>query len=227
MPLWLSLALTAGITLAVLIVYLPGGLLWLLPGAVRHRALPADENPPAEDPEPVRTTAPALERLGFERLGVRTEQPPLAKPMLSYDWVHRLERCYASEYMVDRRTRRLYFFTPYDGGAAVLTADHRRPGADLQGYYLAGGLKGATPEELWVAHQRQMAAMEETGRERIAKGTLADRMDCARAWFLGSGKREIRALHRTAAVMAVCGLAMLVGLVASVPWSHLGLLAHH
>ena len=225
MPVWLSLAVTAALTLAVLIIYLPGGLLWLMPGAIRHQALPADEFPAAEDPEPVRTTAPVLEALGFERLGVRSEKPPLGKPLRSYDWVNRAQRCYASAYMVDRRTRRLYFFTPYDGGAAVLTADHRRPGADLHGYYLAGGLDRATPEELWTAHRRQMAAMDETGRERIAMGTLPDRMACARAWFLGAGKREVRARQRTAAVMSVCGVAMLVGIAASVPWRHLELLA--
>ena len=225
MPVGFRVLLVTALALGVLYKSVAGALQCLWPGALSQRDEPDDEHPPADDPEPIRLTAPALEALGFVRLGVRRERPWLGRSLLSYDWVHPAEKSYASMYRLDRRTRRLYFFTPYDGGAAVLTADHRRPGADLHGYYLAGGLERATPEELWTAHQRQMATMDETGRERIATGSLADRMACARAWFLGAGKREVRARQRTAAVMSVCGVAMLVGIAASVPWRHLELLA--
>ena len=178
MPYGLRLLFATGMALIILWRSLPGALAFLLPGSVRQRAEPHDERPPNEDPEPIRTTAPALEALGFERLGVRTEHPLLGHPSLSYDWVHRAEKTYASLYLVDKRTRRLYFLTPYDGGASVLTADHKRPGADLDGYYLAGGLPNATPDQLWAAHKRQLAAMEEERSRQLVAEVVALVADC-------------------------------------------------
>ena len=211
--------LVAVLIIAIVLLYrsLPGALLCLLPKAMRQRPEPLDENPPDSDPEPVRLTVPALEALGFSRLGLRTEKPPLGKATRSWDFVHHTEKSYASLYLVDRRTRRLYFLTPYDGGALVLTADHKRPGAVQDGYYLAGGLPGATPEQLWAAHRRQMTAMEDTGRERVARATMADRMDAARAWFSGVGQREVRIRNASPALLAAMALFMLVSGLASLP----------
>lgn len=217
MPLGVRLAAVLLVALLLLYRGLPGALLCLFPGAMRQRPEPADEHPDGDEPEPVRHTVPALAALGFERLGVRRETPPLGPATLSWDFVHRAEKSYASLYLVDRRTRRLYFLTPYDGGALVLTADHQRPGAVQDGYYLAGGLVNATPEQLWAAHKRQMAAMEDTGRERVAQGTVADRMDAARAWFSGVGKREVRVRNLTAALLAAMGAFMLVSALAALP----------
>ncbi|MBS2027048.1 MAG: hypothetical protein JST54_04005 [Deltaproteobacteria bacterium] len=216
----MRLLLVTALAIGILWSSVPGALACLFPGAVRQRAEPHDEWPPQDDPEPIRTTAPALEALGFERLGVRSEKPLLGQAQYSFDYLHRAEKTYASLYLVDKRTRRLYFFTPYDGGASVLSADHKRPGADLDGYYLAGGLPNATPDQLWVAHKRQLAAMEETGRERAAKGTMADRMDAAKAWFTGVGKREVRVRHLRPAFLALLGSIMLYQIVAGLPWGH-------
>jgi hypothetical protein len=211
--------LVAVLLIAIVLLYrsLPGALLCLVPGGMRQHPEPLDENPPESDPEPIRLTVPALEALGFTRLGLRTEKPLLGKATLSWDFVHHAEKSYASLYLVDRRTRRLYFLTPYDGGALVLTADHKRPGAVQDGYYLAGGLPGATPDQLWAAHKRQMTAMEDTGRERVARATIADRMDAARAWFSGVGKREVRVRNATPALLTVLALFILVSGLSSLP----------
>lgn len=216
----LRLALVTVISIGVLWRTLPGALLFLFPWAVRQRAEPADENPASADPEPVRLTAPALEALGFERLGIRREKSALGPDTLSFDFVHRAEKTYASVYLVEKKTRRLYFFTPYDGGASVLTADHKRPSSALDGYYLAGWLKNATPDQLWAAHKRQLKAMDDTGRERVAKGTLANRMDCAQAWFHGAGKKEIRLRQLTPAAMTALALVMLGAVVVGLPYGH-------
>lgn len=220
MPYGLRLALVTAVSIVVLYRSLPGMLLFLFPWAIKQRAEPTDENPASADPDPVKLTAPALEALGFERLGIRREKAPLGPDTLSFDYVHRAERTYASVYLVDRKTRRLYFLTPYDGGASVLTADHKRPSSALDGYYLAGWLKNATPDQLWTAHKRQLKAMEDTGRERIAKGTLADRMDCAQAWFHGAGKKEIRVRQLTPAALTALALVMLGGVIAGLPYGH-------
>jgi hypothetical protein len=192
----------------------PGALLFIFPGLMRQRP---EEQPPVEDPAPIQQIAQALSALGFARLGVRREIFPLGSSTLSYDFVNANEKTYASVYLVDRKRFRLYFFTPYDGGAAVLTADHKRPGAVLDGYYLAGGLNKASPEQLWAAHKRQMVAMEDTGRDRIAKNDLEDRIACARTWFTGVGKREVRVRNLTSLFMATISLFVIYVSLASLP----------
>ena len=176
----------------------PGALLFLFPSLMRQKAEPSDDYPPEMDPAPASKLAVELAALGFTRLGVRRERFPLGTSALSYDYVNAEEKAYASIYLVDRRRARLYFFTPYDGGASVLTADHVRPRAVNDGYYLAGGVVGAAPAQVWAAHKRQMVAMEETGRDRVAKATLEDRLAVAHQWVVGVGKREVRARTMTA-----------------------------
>ena len=62
-----------------------------------------------------------------------------------------------------------------------------------------------------------MTAMEDTGRERVARATIADRMDAARAWFSGVGKREVRVRNATPALLAALALFMLVSGLSSLP----------
>jgi hypothetical protein len=220
MPVWaraLALCLMAAYVLSRSV---PAALLFLFPKLLRQRWEP--DAPEAEDPEPVRKLTPQLTALGFRRLGVRDEIWPLGAATRSFDWSHPTERIYASVYLVDRKRTRLYFFTPYDGGAAVLTADHQRPGAVEDGYYLAGGLKNVSPEQLLAAHRRQMVAMEETGRERVGQGSPDDRIATARGWMLGAGKREMRARHVVMVLLAGLSLFALVSTLSTLPALLLG-----
>ncbi len=199
----------------------PGALLCLFPGLLRQKAAPGDEHPPEMDPPPAAKLTPTLGTLGFVRLGVRRELFPLGASALSYDYFNAAEKTYASVYMADRTQPRLYFFTPYDGGASVLTADHKRPGAVNDGYYLAGGLVRAAPEQVWAAHKRQMTAMEDTGRDRVALGTLEDRIASARLWATGVGKREVRSRNLTALFSAAVAMLVIYVSLASLPFRHL------
>jgi hypothetical protein len=190
------------IALWILYRSLPGALLFFRPSWMRQKPEPDEDHPERDDPQPIAALGAGLTKLGFSRLGVRKEKPPLGAATVSFDFVNPSEKTYASAYHLGGKKTRLYFFTPYDGGAAVLTADHSRPGSAKDGYYLAGGLNGATPEQLWAAHKRQMAAMDETGRERVAQNTLADRITTALAWFDGAGSREVRVRNSMSLFMA-------------------------
>jgi hypothetical protein len=66
-----------------------------------------------------------------------------------------------------------------------------------------------------------MVAMEDTGRDRVAQGTLEDRIATARIWFTGVGRREVRVRHLTALFSASLALFVIYASLASLPYRHL------
>lgn len=204
-PILVSLALAA----LILWRNLPGALLFLWPGLVRARA--AAEDDPRLDRELFAQMQEELAPLGFVRLGVHLESAPLRRAALQYDFVSPAEATFATAFMAGRDAR-LYLITALGDGAIVLTADHARIGVDRPDY-LAGGIPGASPEELLAAHRRRVERLVSAGHQRLAGLDFEARVALARRWFAGKGAGEMRLRHANALLLSLIGVVLLVAVV--------------
>lgn len=191
---------------------LPGALLCLKPGMTRARK--GSEDDKGVDHPLFEQMDAELAPLGFQRLGVHHEKAPLRPAVLSYDYVHLAEQTFGSAFRYGKHVR-LYLLTPFHKGGFVLTADHKRYGNERDGY-LAGGVPGATPEQLLAAHRRRVERLKEQGLEVDGELSLDARVEAANRWFAGAGVREIRLRHVNAFLISGIGLALIAAVLIGV-----------
>lgn len=185
-------------------------LLFLRPASMRLEAdAPADQ---AQPPQPLAKVEAELGALGFSRLGSHTEQAPLSRPQLNFDYAHPAERAFATLFASPRGEPRLYFLTPTAGGGFVITADHRRPAREEPGRYLSGGLEETSPERLFKAHLRRVASI---GEPALAL-TPEARLEAGRAWYAGAGRSEVRQQNALGLLWTVGTLGMVLTLFLTV-----------
>lgn len=171
---------------------LPGALLFVRPALTRVRVLggPAEVVPTGHGSAIAQMLQDVAE-LGFEPLGVKWEQKPLGMKQKEFVFGSAAEHSYAGVMPVTNEAW-LYFFTPFEGGATVITADFKWPAADERDY-LAGGLPAATPTEVLNAHRRRVQRLIAGGHKPIEPLTLAAReASCVAFYASGPGKRETR-----------------------------------
>ncbi|MBI5544589.1 MAG: hypothetical protein HY901_11915 [Deltaproteobacteria bacterium] len=148
-----------------------------------------------------------LEPIGFRRLGVHVERPPLKRGEVAYDFVHEAAQTWGTAYGRGEDVQ-LVLLTPFDGSSFVLTADHRLMSNDQPGKCLAGGMPGAQPEHLLAAHLRRVERLKEAGRTVSADLSLEARVRAANAWFAGWGARELRLRHVNGLLMTGMAVAI-------------------
>ncbi|MBS1150594.1 MAG: hypothetical protein H6Q89_2292 [Myxococcaceae bacterium] len=129
-----------------------------------------------------------LRALGFVSLGSHVEQPRFGPEMLSYDYAHPGDQCFATLYVSTNGEAKLYFLTPTERGGFVITANHRRPAREIKGHYLSGALESLPAPRVFTAHLRRVS---EVGTPE-GEFTQAGRIAAAKAWFAGPGKLEVR-----------------------------------
>lgn len=196
------LVLSVALALFVLYRHLPGALLFLWPGLMRARRL--DESELAEEQSFLDLVEEELKPLGLELIGGHTEKSPLGRPVVCFDYANEQDRTWATVYR-QRREVNLYFLTRFEGGAYVLTANHKRTGVERDDY-MAGGLPGAQPEPLQAVHQRRVERMKSAGRPPTQDLSIDARVRAAEEWFKGHGVRETRAKNFVALVLTLMGL---------------------
>ena len=200
----------AGLVLAGVLLFLNfwRALLYLLPHSVRvEPEAPADQ---MDLPDSLSPLAGQLQALGFTPVGSHEEKPLLQKATRSYDWAHPGERVFATLHEGGDLLPRLYLLTPLASGGFVVTASYRRPALDVPGYR-SGSLEDAAPERLLRAHVRRLEGLEPAGPEGF---TWEGRVQAARAWYQGLGRKEIRrqnlqGLLWTAIALAIVASAFL------------------
>lgn len=197
--------------LVVLLRNLPGALLCLWPGLMRNREDEDDELPLAAAP-----VAEELARLDFTRLGARVEGPPMSRGQRRFDFALTREHTFASLFVDE--VPLLTLTTPFSDGSFVLTSDHRRPGIERAGRYLAGGIPGATPEQLLTVHQRRVEGLKQLGKSPSAEPTLRGAVDARRRFFRGVGAREIRHLYAMRLVIALLALMFVISVLFGQPF---------
>lgn len=180
----LRILLIFGLLGLVVLRNLRGFVLFLRPGAVRYRILPGEDE--LMDPA-VRQMGRELAELGFAPAGRVSQARPLSRSVEQTVYAND-EGDYAVVFPVDREAW-LYFFTEPRPGAYVLTADHRFPSAQREGYR-TGGLPNASPAEVYAAHRRQV---ERGGEAAGAPADLAAYVGAARRFFAkGPGREDLR-----------------------------------
>jgi hypothetical protein len=151
-----------------------------------------------------------LEDLGFRRLGVLHERAALGTHALEVVAYANPERAAFADAFVERGapSPRVQFFTPFRDGAVVLTADFERPTV-ANARVLASGSPEASLAEVLSAH--------ETGVRRFATAhgppevtlDLAARLEAARGYYDGEGRRELAHGKALAFGLVVFGMVLL------------------
>ena len=138
-----------------------------------------------------------LVRLGFIRLGARREEGPLGGLRLGTDaWANEREGTFADVF--DHAPRGggppwVYFLSSFADGALVLTANHPRLALSTD-RLLTGGLPGSSLEATFAAHRKAVERFAGRHGAPAARADLAARLELARAWYRGPGRRELRRL---------------------------------
>lgn len=185
------LGICTAIVAAVLYFTLWRAWLFLKPDSIRIEAdEPADK---MQLPGIIEEQAEKLVALGFVALGTHWEKPAFTKETVSYDYVNREQKVFASIYEGRDGVARVYLLTPIkcpDGSTGfVVTANYRRPARELRGCYYSGGLEDYAVDRVLKAHLRRV---ENEKLEAIGDYTIDGRIAAGREWFKGFGRTEVR-----------------------------------
>ena len=186
---WLDLVSLA-FGAAVIALVLRGNL-WRAWLCLKPTSIQIEADAPADQiklPEALEKPDAELRALGFVTLGSHLEQPRFGPEMISYDYAHPTELCFATLYVGTDGTARFYFLTRTSGEGFVITGNHRRPARELKGRYLSGALESLPPVRVFTAHQRRVPEIGTPAGEY----TQAGRVAAGRAWFAGPGNVEVR-----------------------------------
>mgnify|MGYP001389226391 CR=1 FL=1 len=170
---------------------LPGAVAFVRPGAIRYRVEGGPAAAHATRSPATREMIAALEDLGFTPLGTAVEKRPLRPGRHEIVLANPEERAFAVVAPVGSEAW-LHYFTAFEDGGAVITADYHWPSVEEPGY-LAGGLPGAGPQEILNTHRRRVQRLVEEGRAVDDRYTLEARAETAEAFYArGPGRREVR-----------------------------------
>ncbi len=204
----LDLFVLAGVLAIVLVGLrrnLSRALLFIAPGSLSLDS----EDPPdrMQVPSELAALARELERLGFSPIGSRREKPPLAPATLFYDYAKAPEKVFATLFLSASGRPHLDYLTVTPGNGFVITANYRRPSREIPGY-LAGALEDFPPERIYRAHLRRI---EQIGA--VGEYTPQSRLEAAKAWSAGPGRREIRQQNFQGLMWTAATLVILVAAV--------------
>ncbi len=218
-PVFAVLAFVLGVVMLRLNVW--RGFLVLKPDSMR--LLIEDPGELREVPAVLEPTHDALKALGFVSIGSHLEHPRFGAATLMYDYANATDGVFATLFEgpawgvrfhrgfgyvprseAEGPRARLVMMTPTDNGGCVLSANSRRPGANVAGRYLSGALVGVTPERLLKAHLRRVP---ELGTPK-AEWTIEGRLAVARAWYSDVGKTELRQQHAVGLLWTLGALGM-------------------
>lgn len=155
-----------------------------------------------------------LEELGFTSLGVQHARSALGA-LSTADDAYAAERRGAFADVVEGRRGDgpgVVFFTPFQGGAAVLTANFPRRSVATERVQ-AGGIPDAPLEAVLAAHQVAVERFAARFGPPAVSADLDARLAATRAWFEGEGRRELRRVHASAFAILLFGVALLASAV--------------
>jgi hypothetical protein len=155
----------------------------------------------------------ALEDLGFNSLGVQHARSALGA-FSADDDVYVAEERGAFADVVERQREGpgVVFFTPFEGGAAVLTASFPRRAIATERVQ-AGGIPDAPLEAVLAAHEVAVERFAARYGKPAVAADLEARLAAARSWFQGEGRRELRRVHAPSFAIVLFGLALFASAV--------------
>jgi len=196
--------LAAALAAVMLTRYAPRALLFLFPTLIE-----VDGDASALPPSPARRRAGAeWEALGFLRLGRKWERSPLGGSVHDACSYGSDDGVYADLFEGPDRAAAAQLLSVFPDGAAVVTASYPRQGT-ASDRLLVGGLPGAGPEELLLAHRRGVERLGQAHGAPVAGQELGLRLELARRWYRGPGSAEVRRLALPSFLSATLALLLL------------------
>jgi hypothetical protein len=185
---------------------LPAALLALFPALWRVRETDDDGSLDPETQPATEKVVSDLRAVGFDKLGAIEVRPPLSRSQASLVYGASELHTFA-DLDAHGGSLRVTLFTPFEGGQAVLTSDHARPGrseADM----LIGGLPGHDVPGLWAVHRRRVSQLAEGPLRAVpwSNVTIAGRVEAERRFYGGAGKRLLRSRGILPVLMLVTAL---------------------
>ena len=150
---WLMFVITAGVMLYGVWKFLPGGLYLFFPSGIRSH-FDANNTYSQEFLQQgnVNYLVEQLKTLGFSPIGVKVEQRLLWGSISDLSLASNIAHMFASITVINSKTL-YYFFTPFTGGQAVLTANDGFPTVHTDDF-IQSTANTVTPSDLLAIHQR-------------------------------------------------------------------------
>jgi hypothetical protein len=155
-----------------------------------------------------------LEELGFTSLGIQRQRGAMGAFASEAD-AYAAERRRTFADVVEGRSGAapgVVFFTPFEGGAAVLTASFPRRAIATERVQ-AGGIPDAPLEAVLAAHEVAVGRFAARYGQPVVAADLEARLTAARAWSEGEGRREMRRAHAAGFAIMLFGLVLLASAV--------------
>jgi hypothetical protein len=147
--------------------------------------------------ETVQHLSEQLEALGFLKLGIKIEKPPLwEKAGRELAFASIKARAFASIFVIKNKTT-CYFYTPFSEGQVVLTANDGFTGV-ATGNFMQSVVASADLEELLGIHQKRVEAFCTKGFTTFQEYTRETRIIATSQYY---NSHQVRRLMRTSGAM--------------------------
>jgi hypothetical protein len=150
---WIMFVIAAGVMLYGVWKFLPGGLYLFFPSGIRSH-FDANNTYSQEFLQQgnVNYLVEQLKTLGFSPIGVKVEQRLLWGSISDLSLTSNIAHTFASITVINSKTL-YYFFTPFTGGQAVLTANDGFPAVHTDDF-IQSTANTVTPSDLLAIYQR-------------------------------------------------------------------------
>jgi hypothetical protein len=180
--------ITAGVMLYGVWKFLPGAIYLFLPGGVRsHFDTRNAYSQEFLQQRNVRTITEQIQALGFLPIGVKIEQRPLWGSISDLSLASNRAYAFASITVINSKTL-YYFFTPFSGGQAVLTANDGFPTVNT-GDFLQSSINMTSPADLLAIHQKNVDEFRKKGFSPFSDYTQQARLDATSLYYKISSVR--------------------------------------
>ncbi len=185
---WLMFVITAGVMLYGVWKFLPGGLYLFFPSGIRSH-FDANNTYSQEFLQQgnVNYLVEQLKTLGFSPIGVKVEQRLLWGSIRDLSLTSNRAYAFASITVINSKTL-YYFFTPFTGGQAVLTANDGFPAVHTEDF-IQSTANTVTPSELLAIHQRYVDEFRKKGFVPFSEFNQQTRLEATSLYYKISSVR--------------------------------------
>jgi hypothetical protein len=185
---WVMFVISAGLMLYGVWRFLPGGIYLFFPSGVRshfdtHDAYAQEFLQKGN----VRSITEQIEALGFLPIGVKIEQRPLWGSISDLSLASNRAYAFASITVINSKTL-YYFFTPFSGGQAVLTANDGFPTVNNKDF-IQSSVNVASPTDILAMHQKHVDEFRKKGFTPFQEFNQQTRIDATTLYYKISSVR--------------------------------------
>jgi hypothetical protein len=179
---WIMFVIAAGVMLYGVWKFLPGGLYLFFPSGVRSH-FDANNTYSQEFLQQgnVNFLVEQLKAMGFLPIGVKIEQRPLWGSISDLSLASNTAHTFASITVINSKTL-YYFFTPFSGGQAVLTANDGFAAVHTEDF-IQSTANTVTPSDLLAIHQRYVDEFRKKGFTPFSEFNQQSRLDATSLYY--------------------------------------------